>query len=169
MGEARFSWHAADGDVRYGLDAAEPRAPPGDGPRRPPGVAPWRTRAGRGDDPRLGLAACPGVSRPPARLAREHAAGPLPDQSPLGVAGRPGRRSTGHGGLPVGRPQVGEPALVDRRQQVRPPGLRGPAASPARPREQLLALAPRQPDPVLGHGMSLLAVATTGHPITLNK
>ena len=84
MGEARFSWHVADGDVRYGLDAAEPHAPLGDGPRRPPGVAPWRTRAGRGDDPRLGLAACPGVSRPPARLAREHAVGPPSTSLPLG-------------------------------------------------------------------------------------
>ena len=135
MGEARFSRHVADGDVRCGLDAVGLHAPLGDGPKRPPGVTLWRTRAGRGDDPRLGPAACPGVSRPPARLAREHAVEPLLDQPPPEVVDRPGRRPTGHGGLPVGRPQVGEPALVDRQQQARPPGLRGPAASPARPRE----------------------------------
>ena len=169
MGEARFSWHVADGDVRYGLDVAELHAPLGDGPRRPPGVTLWRTRAGRGDDPRLGLAVYLDVSRPPARLAREHAVEPLLDQPPLGVVDRPDRRSIGHGGLLVGHPQVGEPALVDRQQQVRPLDLCGPAASPVHSREQLLALALRQLNSVLGHGMSLLAVAITGYPITLNK
>ena len=151
MGEARFSWHVADGDVRHGLDVAEPRAPLGDGPKRPPGVTLWRVRAGQGDDPRLGLAACPGVSRPAARLAREHAVEPLLDRLPLGVVGRLDRRAAGPRGLRVDRPQVGEPALVDRQQQVRPPGLRGPAASPVHPREQLLA------------------VAITGYPIALKK
>ena len=169
MGEARFSWHVADGDVRYGLDVAELHAPLGDGPKRPPGVTLWRIRAGQGDDPRLGLAACLDVSRPPARLAREHAVEPLLDQPPLEVVDRLDRRSIGHGGLLVGHPQVDEPALVDRQQQVRPLDLRGPAASPVHPREQLLALALRQLNPALGHKMSLLAVAITGYPITLNK
>ena len=86
MGEARFSWQVAYGDVAGGSDVAEPGRPLRDGARGPPGVALGRVRAGRGHDLRLRLPACLDAAGPLAPLAADRAPQPLPDEMPPGRA-----------------------------------------------------------------------------------
>ena len=144
MGEARFSWQVADGDVAGGPDVAEPGRLLLDGARGPPGVALGRVRAGRGHDLRPRLPTCPGAAGPLAPPAANRAPQPLPDEPPPGRAHRLRRRVVGRSGLGVGHPGPRVLAPVDREQDVRVPCLRGGRPSPVRDRQQVLPLVTRQ-------------------------
>ena len=143
MGEARFSWQVAYGDVAGGSDVAEPGRPLRDGARGPPGVALGRVRAGRGHDLRPRLPACLDAAGPLAPPAADRAPQP-PDEPPPGRAYRLRRRVAGRGGLGVGHPGPRVLAPVDREQDVRVPCLRGGRPSPVHDRQQALPLVTRQ-------------------------